>query len=139
MSICIYPTRYTLSLRMCNCKADSHYYVYEWFRPDTNACFHVGKGKGKRAWSYRSRNHIFRRITIDLTDKRLKPTVRIYKSNLTNREALKLERERMAYWAGKFVTLSNKTGTYRRSLKQLRRMRNRIAPEVMARARRIFG
>jgi hypothetical protein len=83
------------------------YYVYEWFRPDTNECFYVGKGRGKRAWSYRTRNRIFRKVIGELVAKKLKPEVRIYKANLTENEALKLELERMAFWCRVFVSLTN--------------------------------
>lgn len=32
------------------------FYVYEHIRPDTNAVFYVGKGKGRRCFEYRRRN-----------------------------------------------------------------------------------
>jgi hypothetical protein len=106
-----------MSLRVNILKADRRYYVYEWFRPDTGDCFYAGKGCKNRAWSYYSRNYVFRRVIAELSEKKLTPTVRIFRTNLTSKEALKMERARMAYWAGKFITLSNKTGTYRRKLK----------------------
>jgi hypothetical protein len=120
-------------------KTDQHYYVYEWFRPDTGECFYAGKGSGKRAWSYYRRNYVFRRVIAELSEKNLTPNVCIFRTNLANKEALKIERARMAYWAGKFITLSNKTGTYRRKLKRLKRMRSAPSPEVLARVQKVFG
>jgi hypothetical protein len=120
-------------------KTDRHYYVYEWFRPDTGDCFYAGKGSGKRAWSYQSRNYITRLVIIELAEKKLKPTVRIYRVDLTNREALKLEKERMAYWAGRFIKLTNSTGTYRRKLSTMRRVCKAPSPEALARVQRMFG
>jgi hypothetical protein len=117
----------------------NRYYVYEWFRPGTGECFYTGKGSGQRAWSFYSRNHQFMRILDELYEKKLYPSVHIYRANLTSKEALKIERARMAYWAGRFIKLSNSTGTYRKNLKRLRRLRNRPTPEVIARVRRIFG
>lgn len=116
----------------------SHHYVYEWWRPDTNVVFYVGKGCGKRAWSFGGRNRQFMKILEELYDKKHCPIVRIYEANLTSREALKVERARMAYWAGRFIALSNRTGAYRRNLKRLRRLRNLPTPETMARVRRMF-
>jgi hypothetical protein len=117
----------------------SHHYVYEWFRPDTNLCFYVGKGSGKRAWSFSNRNNVFMGILDELYDNKLCPVVRIYKQDLTGIEALKIERARIAYWTGRFVKLSNSTGIYRNSLRRLRRLRNRHKPETIARVRRMFG
>jgi hypothetical protein len=51
-------------------------------------------------------------ILDELYDKKLCPSVRIYKANLASKEALKIERARMAYWACRFITLSNRRGTY---------------------------
>jgi hypothetical protein len=116
-----------------------HYYVYGWWRTDTNVCFYVGKGCYNRAWNCHNRNHIFMKILDELYEKKLCPNVRIYKANLTSKEALKIERERMAYWAGRFITLSNRTGIYRRKLSTVRRVRGAPSPEALARVQRIFG
>jgi hypothetical protein len=120
-------------------KTDRHYYVYEWWRTDTNVCFYVGKGSGQRAWSFDSRNYQFMKILKELYLKGLTPEIIIHGANLTSKEALKVERARMAYWACRFITLSNRTGAYRRNLRRLRRMRNLPTPETMARVQRMFG
>jgi hypothetical protein len=117
--------------------AENHYYVYEWFRPDVNECFYVGKGCGKRAYSFQSRNYIFMKILEELHDKKLCPEVRIYKANLTNKDALRIERERRAHWKARFVKLSNRA--YKENHRRMRWLRNRPKPEVIARVRRIFG
>jgi hypothetical protein len=116
-----------------------HHYVYECWGPDNDVVFYVGKGCWNRAWSFRSRNRQFMKILEELYDKKLCRIVRIYEANLTSREALKIEMARMAYWAGRFITLSNITGAYRRDVKRLRRLRNMPTPETMARVRRMFG
>jgi hypothetical protein len=119
---------------MCN------YYVYEWFRPDTDECFYAGEGCAYRAWSYQHRNHIFEQVIYELVKKKLKPEVRLYKTNLTEKQALKIERERMAFWHGRFVTLVNVSRMHRRKAQQLRRKaRPKPTPETLARVRRIFG
>ena len=88
------------------------YYVYEWFRPDTNECFYVGKGCGQRAWSYSNRNYIFTEVINELIKKRLKPKIFIYKGNLAEEQALKIEGERIAYWTDRFTQLTNLSRTY---------------------------
>jgi hypothetical protein len=121
---------------MCN-----YYYVYEWWRTDTNECFYVGKGCAYRAWSYQYRNHIFMDVISELTKKNMRPEVLIYKDKLGERQALKIEKERMAYWHGRFVTLSNVSRMHRRKVKQLLRRKARMKPtfQTLARVQKIFG
>jgi hypothetical protein len=83
------------------------YYVYELFRPDNNECFYVGKGSGRRAWIGDYRNDYYAQVINQLSEKSLEMIVRIYKDNLTEDEALKIETERLAYWSGRFVKLTN--------------------------------
>jgi hypothetical protein len=128
-----------MRMRISILKTDRHYYVYERWRTDSNVCFYVGKGCGNRAWSFYSRNYQFMRILVELYEKQLTPNVRIYRTNLTSKEALKIERERMAFWARAFVKLSNTTGAYRRNLKRLRRVCSAPSPEALARVQRMFG
>ena len=72
------------------------YYVYEWYFIDSNEVFHVGKGKGNRAWNTKHRrNSYFKSIIEKYKDN---VNVRIYKDNLTNEEACDLERERIKYY-----------------------------------------
>jgi hypothetical protein len=103
-----------MSLRMCLVRTDRQYYVYEWLLTYLNMCFYVGKESGQRAWSYHSRNYFFRKVVAELKEKNLTPIVRIHKADLTSKETLKIERERMAFWAGRFIRLVNKTRSYRK-------------------------
>ena len=106
-----------------------YYYVYEWWRPDSKECFYVGKGCGRRAWSYQNRNYLFQKVIDELVKKKLKPEVRIYKTNLTEAEAHRIERERMAFWHRAFTTLSNISGTYRRKAKQFKLLTYKAPPK----------
>jgi hypothetical protein len=74
------------------------FFVYEHWRPDTNTCFYVGKGKGDRAWSMRNRNRHHRAIREKLERAGLSIEVRIVFSDLTEDEAFALEVERIAMY-----------------------------------------
>ena len=72
---------------MRRCIMPNDYYVYEHIRKDTNECFYVGKGKGKRAYQTKRNNHHDR-----IADKH-GMEVRIVKSGLSEEEALDLEKQ----------------------------------------------
>jgi NUMOD3 motif len=71
------------------------FYVYEHWRPDTNVCFYVGKGKKNRAFYLRQRNKHHTSVVSKLISMGFTVDVRIIKSQLTEKEALKLEMERI--------------------------------------------
>lgn len=78
---------------------DNSYYVYEHWRTDTNTCFYVGKGKGKRAWDMRrgrNRHHQF--VVSKLAQAHFIVEVKIISSDLTESEAFEFEVERIRYW-----------------------------------------
>ena len=73
---------------------DRIYYVYAWYIKSTNEVFHVGKGKNNRYLDIRThRNQYFINIVSKHKDD---VDVRILQENLTNDEALKLEKETIA-------------------------------------------
>lgn len=68
------------------------YYVYEHWRPDTGACFYVGKGKGKRAWDLkRMRNKHFCAVVAKLARAGMAVDVRVIARDLAEEDALQLE------------------------------------------------
>lgn len=82
------------------------FYVYEHWRLDTNACFYVGKGIGRRAWDMRKRNPHHRNITEKIGDQ---VDVVIVAERLPETEAFKLETERIAHWRAAGYQLANLT------------------------------
>jgi hypothetical protein len=87
------------------------FYVYEHWRPDTNVCFYIGKGKGRRAHEFaqnqRSKHHF--RITDKLSRMGLIVEVRFISENLLEIDALRLEGERIRHWRALGVQLCNAT------------------------------
>lgn len=84
-------------------------YVYEHWRPDTNTCFYVGKGNGKRGhliWGVR-RNEHHHRIVEKLRRNGLKVEVRIILDSLSDEDAFKMEQERIAFYG--IENLTNQT------------------------------
>lgn len=69
-----------------------NYYVYERIRLDDMSCFYVGKGKGER-YRVASRNEHHDRVAKKYGYKTI-----IVKSNLSEQEALNLEKERIHYY-----------------------------------------
>ena len=67
------------------------YYVYEWFNKSNNYVFYVGKGCGNRCTSMRSRNKSFLKYI-----KENNCNYRIIKNNLSESNALELERQTIA-------------------------------------------
>jgi len=81
------------------------YYVYEWIRLDTNKPFYVGKGKDKRCYiKKRGNNKHFNNIV-----KAVKTKVNILKENLTEKEALDLEKQYIKEYKNKGIPLVNLT------------------------------
>jgi len=81
---------------------DLIYYVYLHRRLDDNSVFYVGKGKKKRAWVTKSRNKHWKHIV-----EKYGYTVEIFKDNLTEQEAFKLEEEQIKFYG--LDNLSNMT------------------------------
>lgn len=74
------------------------FYVYEHWRPDTNVCFYVGKGSGRRAWSMRKRNKYHSSIVKKLELDGLIVDVRIIIENLSEETAFLIEKERISFY-----------------------------------------
>ena len=72
------------------------FYVYEHWRPDTGACFYVGKGKRQRAWIMRGRNRHHRAIQSKLTSLGMSVDIRIIVDGLSEETAFAVERDRIA-------------------------------------------
>lgn len=84
------------------------YYVYEHWRPDTNTCFYVGKGKNKRAWDMKNmRNCHHKAIVSKLISMGLSVDVRIIVKNISSETAINLEIDRIAFYG--IENLSNMT------------------------------
>lgn len=75
----------------------AEHYVYEWFRPDYDMVFYVGKGKGNRAHAFRRNKHTNDVISY-LTKNGMKPCVRIVARFVNEDSAYEFEEERVAYW-----------------------------------------
>lgn len=91
-------------------KADQPiFYVYEHWRPDTNECFWVGKGHGRRAWNMRRRNNWHSNIVRSLHSKGLEVDVRIVFDRMVEREALDLEIVWIAFWRDRSTQMTNVT------------------------------
>ena len=85
------------------------FYVYEHWRPDTDVCFYVGKGSGKRAWGSRNRNKFHVNVVKKLTKLGMCVEVRMVASGLIEAQAFALEIERIAFWRALGVELVNAT------------------------------
>jgi hypothetical protein len=85
------------------------FYVYEHWRPDTDVCFYVGKGKGRRSrqMTGRSPHHI--RIQRKLARIGMCVEIRLVGHALSEDEALSLEIDRIAFWRSFGVALVNRT------------------------------
>lgn len=86
----------------------AEFYVYEHWRPDTGACFYVGKGKRQRCFD-KDRNFFHKRVAHTLKKAGLAIDVRIVSSQMTEAEAFSLERDRIAHWRSIGVDLCNQT------------------------------
>lgn len=85
------------------------FYVYEHWRPDTDICFYVGKGKRRRALNLGHRNAEHGKIIAELGNKGMCAEVRMFASGLEEHDAFKIERSRIQFWRGLGVELSNRT------------------------------
>ncbi len=85
------------------------FYVYEHWRPDTNQCFYVGKGRGSRARHSANRRAHWDNIVSKLKREGLRLEIRYVMKGLTNEQAVALEIERIAYWRAMGVVLVNNT------------------------------
>lgn len=78
---------------------DRPFYVYEHWRPDTGACFYVGKGRDKRAWDMSNmRNRHHKAIVSKLTSMGLCADVRIVFKHLAEEDAFKIEIDLIAQY-----------------------------------------
>lgn len=85
------------------------FYVYEHWRLDRDECFYVGKGKGNRAYLTKNRNRHHKAICAKLKRIGSAFEIRIVASGLSEEEAFRLERERIAFWRGMGCDLTNMT------------------------------
>lgn len=85
------------------------FYVYEHWRPDLDLPFYVGKGSGSRFDPCRTRNKHHSNIKAKLKKLGMCVEVRMVASGLSEDDALNLEVERIAFWRGRGIELSNKT------------------------------
>jgi hypothetical protein len=86
-----------------------NFLVYEHWRPDTDVCFYVGKGKMKRARTFEHRNSRYGRIVRKLTRLGLTPEIKIVARDLTEPEAFAIEIKRIAHWRGVGIETANYT------------------------------
>jgi hypothetical protein len=85
------------------------YYVYEFWRLDTNQPFYVGKGSAKRAKNLHARNRYCRNMIIALKRREIGIEIkRVFRTTDEDR-ALAYEAERIAYWKCRGIRLTNLT------------------------------
>lgn len=85
------------------------YCVYEHWRPDTNSCFYVGKGKARRAKSFEPRNDRHGKIVAKLRRNGLEPILVIVADGLTGDEAIRAEIERIKLRRSQGLDIANYT------------------------------
>jgi len=87
----------------------SKYYVYEHWRPDTNSCFYIGKGTGKRAYDFKNnRNSHYINIVNKLFASGFSVDVKLH-SGLDENEAHALEMGLIRHYKDLGVKLANQT------------------------------
>lgn len=79
------------------------FYVYEHWRLDTNACFYVGLGQGRRAFR-KKRNIYYDRVCEKLRAMGSGVEIKFVAKNLTQGEAEALEVERILFWGRENLT-----------------------------------
>jgi hypothetical protein len=84
------------------------FYVYEHWRLDRDECFYVGKGCRNRAYARDGRNTHWRNIVSKLERIGSGYEVKIVACGMSEKDAIKLEIERIAFWRD-LVDLCNKT------------------------------
>jgi hypothetical protein len=86
------------------------FYVYEHVRPDTGAVFYVGKGRRRRAYALKGgRNQRHERVVNKLAEAGLSVSIAIVADGLSEEQAFRLERERIALWRVNNAPLVNMT------------------------------
>jgi hypothetical protein len=86
------------------------FYVYEHWRLDKDQCFWVGKGHGKRAWTFaRTANFHYSGIVRKLTSLGMIVEVRFIAVDLSEQDAFMLETLTIAAWRAAGVPLTNQT------------------------------
>lgn len=85
------------------------FYVYEHWRTDRQECFHVGKGKKRRAYTMACRNKHHQAIVEKLHRTGHAVEVKIVASGLTEEQAYALEIERISFWKEMGADLTNAT------------------------------
>lgn len=85
------------------------FYVYEHWRPDTDACFYVGKGRGRRANEMYGRNRYHLHVQNKLNRLGMCVEVRMFAEGLAEDDAFGLEIDRIAFWLSVGVPLANLT------------------------------
>lgn len=85
------------------------FYVYEHWRPDQDLCFYVGKGNGRRAQRIERRNADHSSVVAALAEIGMCVEVRMVASNISEDEAFRIERVRIAFWRSAGIALTNKT------------------------------
>lgn len=93
----------------CDIRFFMTYVVYEHWRPDTDVCFYVGKGKMRRARTFEARNDRHGKIVAKLRRMGLQPELRIVASDLTAYGAIAMEIEQIALRRAEGVDLANYT------------------------------
>jgi hypothetical protein len=84
------------------------FYVYEHWRPDTDLCFYVGKGQGRRAYKFR-RNEHYDRVIDKLASLGMCAEIRLVANGLSEDHAFRIEKDRIAFWRSVGVILTNMT------------------------------
>lgn len=86
------------------------FYVYEHWRSDTNQCFYVGKGYGKRAWDFkRNRNKHFKNVVGKVLRNGFRVDVVIVKAEMSEGEAFAYETQLVKQYLENGVSLTNQT------------------------------
>ncbi len=87
------------------------FYVYEHWRPDLDICFYVGKGHGSRKGSIngKCKNDGYKKVIRTLKKLGMCVEVRMVASGMENSDALKLEKERIAFWRERDVPITNRS------------------------------
>jgi hypothetical protein len=88
--------------------AKGTFYVYEHWRPDTDVCFYVGKGRGIRANNMSKRNPHHKAIQAKLACMGMTVEVRMVSFGLSEEKAFSEETKRIKFWKNMGIVLSNK-------------------------------
>lgn len=87
----------------------NEFHVYEHWRPDTNVCFYVGKGRLRRARDFSARNNRHGKIVQKLRRAGLSVELKIVVSGLTDQQARETEIIHIALLRNNGVDLCNYT------------------------------